>query len=246
MGQTTPDHTPDIIADQQIKIARYFFDLFCDEHKVTDDMRRQVNQIAYAQWLAAHAATFEHTVESLMEECNTNHDTTEMMLRLAQAGDIQHIVALWPFMTLSHRENKNPVRSINLLVAVQWEDGTVAPLNMLAHRLTQPSGKITDADTVHLIVVNTPTTADQIAQVGLDKLHDAYAPKLKGVANAEVLGLLREALQNHPGDDSGLTTRAATLIGFFEQLFPADLPEHIVAAIAASKVKQQTPGGFDA
>jgi len=256
---------PDIRDEHLKAIGGLFFDNFCAEHNVPDQMRPSVDPKPFMNWLPTQVAKYTYeTLQAALEPVKITPDSARFMLELPFKGyGPNHIIALWPFLTLKDRPRRHQVHSVNMMVAIQFVDGTVVPINMLAHKDVS-SEPLDDAHVVHLVITRTPDIATQISLAGLDVLHDKHAPKMQGFVSPKIVGLVRQLIAKAPtaaghsgegvvdvADPTAIRLtdedrhKANMLISFVEQLFPGEIPDNVKAKITGQHLKQETPGGFD-
>lgn len=254
-----PRKRPDIRDEHLKAIGGVFFEDFCREFSVPDHMRPSVDPKPFMQWLPTEVAKYTYeTLQAAVEPVKITPDSAKFMLELPfKAYGPNHITALWPFLTLKNRTRKHAVRSVNLALMIQFEDGTIVPMNMLAHKdiSTEP---LDDGHVAHLVITRTPDLATQVSLTGLDVLHDKHVGKMAGLADYEAMtffgGIAATLIHNgelpklEPADVEKAKQYAKNLIktlGFVQQLFPGEIPDSVKQSMAGQGLKKQTPGGFN-
>lgn len=257
IGPPATKKRPDIRDEHLKAIGTLFFDRFCAEHNVPDQMRPSVNPRPFLQWLPTEVEKYTYdTLSAAVAPVKITEDSAKFMLTLPYKPYYQdHIVALWPFLTLAHRPKAHEVRSVNIMVAIEFVDGVIVPINLLAHK-DVANEPLDDAHVVHLVTTRTPDIAMQLANNGLDALHDRHLTRLRGITDPQMIAWLKQLIvesrdfhSKRPPESSGkvppaMFEDALKLVSFAEQLFPGEVPANVKAKLAGNDLKRETPGGF--
>lgn len=228
-----------------IAIGQFMFDAFCEEKHIPEEDRPGMSPKYFIQWLPEFCDRY--TPETLHDAIPVpvSYTAAEYMMSIPHLRNgISAIVAMWPFFTLARRPHQNKVRSLNILSIVQFEDGVIVPINMLAHKDVVDE-ELDDARVCHLIVTRTSDIASQIALSGLDSLHDRHAFNYKGMADKDTVDRLRVLIGQAPDYAVSEYERGKLhkLVAFIEQLFPQDIPKPIQEKIEAAA--QPPASGFN-
>lgn len=148
------------------------------------------------------------------------------------------LIALWPYMILASRTVKQPVKSMNLLMMLNWVDGAVYWQMICMHRDLMEKGQINDASVCSTIIQNAQNLLPDVMQRGLDTLHQEAAEQMRA-AGPETVQLLKDMVQGkttiHEVSDEE-KAQVSTLLAMLSTLFN----------VPAMVQSQQGDGGFDA
>lgn len=183
--------------DDATKILTHLFKLMCDGDPEFESpqARRAVAPAYFAQWLQANI-NLMNGVEICGElECIA--EAWEFVNHVASSGNMMPLVMVWPRIVLGHNASpKHALKSINLVMLLEWEDGKILPISSYTPREFVPKAQFTDGIAASLMVQQAQNNIAPIMEHGLDGIHDGMSDGYGGEEGFNTfMGMLLKAVQ---------------------------------------------------
>jgi hypothetical protein len=154
------------------KIMQTVFDCFVAESNLTVEQRIEAQPQAFISWLGT-----KDDVLFSAELCDDHPDfqnTPELMFCLHlphDAGGLSRVANMWPYLVLNDRTTVHKLKAVKVAVMLLWEDGTFAPMLMLANQSSTIT-PLNDAAVAHVIMSQPVALAKAVIRNSLDSIHD--------------------------------------------------------------------------
>lgn len=216
--------------EEVAEVGKWLFRRFVKENSIPDDQRRYADITNFLQWMGN--TTLSRYDVAAETRCSMEAVEFIMDLPHSPTGPNQ-LIAMWPYLTLSHRTMKTPLRSMQILMVLTWDDGVTVPLSVFAHKDTT-DGELNDAAVSHLIMTRTQILSDKIVEKSLDDMHDENEGNQTRDAY-RTIQLIVECLQTASKDiTEEEISRINLLLNFMASMFPETIPEALMQRLRAN------------
>ena len=236
MNEPTTNKPP-FNGDQLFKVMRYYFEMFTKSASIAPDNRALINPGAFIQWLREYdnPDTGLHPLSDCVADTSrlldVSQEAIEFVIRLGiSSTGLSNLMVMWPYLVLQGRQTRNEIRSMQMIFAVCFVDGNIAPLAQVVHRDNPGQEPMTDASAIHFISHAASVLNSQLLTIGIDGLHDGNTGYYKmGCADilTKIMLTAEDAMKAGsltPADVSEI----GKLVKYVGTLFPEKLPESVL------------------
>jgi hypothetical protein len=269
------DPNSDRAADNTERIVhllrRMFHVHFCDKESVPQEMKPKVEPFYFCGWLDRHLGEYDQVTEC--DAAKVPHKTWDIVKTMCDRGMMpEQIYPVWYAIVLSDRgEPKNPVKDVNIVLNVTYQDGTIATTQaFMSQEMLGEGSKFNDAVLFSMIRSNITGILQSMAALGIDAMHaqsaadNTFTHPTQDPYDLMMGFLVKFLLKGEPFPQSQDGTPAAykmepnlhkavtTYVRLAQQLIRPKLPPHAVAAIKRKQMLSQAEsagkprGGWDA
>jgi hypothetical protein len=247
---TNPPRTLD---EQGVRFMHYLFvNKFCPENEIPREMRHNVLPLFFTAWLSRFIEETEESssLHQLLEAADVSTETWEYLKSLLVGGaGVERIMPVWYYICLGDRPTPVfPVRSLTLLMMLQYEDGTIYPEQIYINSDMNYPVKFTDGMLAALVSDRARKLANSTAEQGIDGMHSAGANYGGPVPFHQLMGAILQFAIPAIAEEK----RAAIMnyVRLCQGIIEPAIPPAVKAQIAARKsmISGNLPvvGGLDA
>lgn len=162
-------------SDNIVKLLRVLFhEDFCPDNDIAPHQKVGVLPAYFCGWLDKHMNI--RTGENECDKAGVPHETWGFVQNMLGSGiAVEQLVSVWYTIVLADRPKPlHPLKSIQTLVLLTWNDGTISPINAFAtnEMLQTPDNCFTDDLVAQIINNNARALVQKTAESPLDALHD--------------------------------------------------------------------------
>lgn len=225
---------------QIFEVLKHLFDLFVSENDIAPAMRARVSLPFFLKWVESSSPDAYALSSSLDVDVEI---AEEVKTVLCGPDAIGRVAGMWPSVIFDSRTTRNKLKALNVTALMQYDDGTVVPLGVYAHK-DVTRGDLDDAAVMSVMSTYMPQLAQQLTHTSLDDFHKQYVENYKGLCDRLVFDALEEAVNNSTADGS---TRAkmAKMVDFLKHLLPPEVPGEILEHYGDEVDPDQVTGGWN-
>lgn len=172
---------------ETMKLVRHFFKMMCAEENTPPEEAVHYLPEYFLHWVRGKLPALDR--EAVLAAVPAKPVAWAFLTEMAEGlGGALQLLPLWPMVTLAHRgDPRHKVRRVHSVLLVTWEDGRVFPLSINLDAELLVGGALNDAFVAAQLHQHYKGVRAQIAEEGLDALHDKHGKDMGGDYPFEVL-----------------------------------------------------------
>lgn len=230
------DGRPELI----LKVLKHLFDLCVEDNSVEVSQRSQVSLMFFLDWVSKASPD----AYSLAADLDVDIDIVEdVKTGLLGPNAESRVMGMWPSVIFHDRDTNNKLRALNVTALMQYDDGTVVPLGVYAHK-DVTRGDLDDAAVMTVMSTYMPQLAQQLTYTSLDDFYAQYVGNYRGLCDRLVFDALEDAI-NSSESDGATKAKMAKMVSFIKHLLPPEVPGQILKHHGRDLDPNEVSGGWN-